>query len=98
MAQKIIIRPEAENDIFSAFNWYEEQRAGLGVEFAQELSNCMDQIIEFPRIYSELYHEVRRALLRRFPFGIYYLVNDGTIIVLSVLHLAMDPDKWKKRT
>ena len=98
MAQKIIIRPEAENDIYTAFDWYEKQRAGLGTEFTQELSNSMDRIIESPRIYSEIYRGIRRALLSRFPFGIYYLVNDETIIVLSVLHLIMDPDKWKNRT
>ena len=72
MAQKIIIRPEAENDIFSAFDWYEKQREGLGKEFSQELSDSMDQIIEFPLIYAELYRGIRRALLKRFPFGIYY--------------------------
>lgn len=66
MARKIIIRPDAENDIFSAFDWYVRQREGLGAEFARELSNCMDQLIEFPLIYSELYVGIRRALLKRF--------------------------------
>lgn len=97
MALKIIIRPEAENDIFVAFDWYERQREGLGSEFAQELSNIMDLITEFPLICSELYLGIRRALLKRFPFGVYYLVREETIIVLSVLHLAMEPDKWKSR-
>ena len=98
MAHTIIIRPEAENDINTAYEWYESQRAGLGKEFAQELSASMDRIMESPRIYSELYQGIRRALLRRFPFGVYYLFNDEKIIVLSVLHLAMDPVKWKRRT
>ena len=95
--QNIIIRPEAENDINSVFDWYEEQRAGLGDEFALELMESMDRIIDMPLIYSDLYCGIRRALLRKFPFGIYYLLNEGNIIVLSVLHLAMDPGKWKKR-
>jgi plasmid stabilization system protein ParE len=71
MTRKLIIQPEAEKDIFSAFGWYEEQRRGLGAEFAQELTNGMDQIVEFPHMYSELYLGIRRALLKRFPFGIY---------------------------
>ena len=97
MAHTIIIRPEAENDIYKAFDWYEQQRAGLGKEFAQELSASMDRIMESPRLYSELYRGIRRALLKRFPFGVYYLLNDEKIIVLSVLHLAMDPAKWESR-
>jgi len=61
MSLKIIIRPEAENDIYTAFNWYEQQRAGLGSVFAQELSASMDRIIQTPRIYSELHRGIRRA-------------------------------------
>jgi len=95
--QNIIIRPEAENDINSAYDWYEEQRTGLGSEFALELMDRVDRIMDTPQLYSDLYCGIRRALLRKFPFGIYYLLNEVKIIVLSVLHLAMDPGKWKKR-
>jgi toxin ParE1/3/4 len=98
MTQKLIIRPEAEKDIFSAYDWYEEQRLNLGTEFAQELSNSMDLIIEFPKMYSELYRGIRRALLKRFPYGVYYVVKDDTNIVVAVHRLAMDPEKWKSRT
>ena|SRR3989304_2323770 len=98
MTQKLIIRPEAEKDIFSAYDWYEEQRLGLGAEFAQELSNSMDLIIEFPKMYSELYLGIRRALLKRFPYGVYYFVKDETNVVVAVHRLAMDPEKWKSRT
>ena len=98
MTQKIIIRPEAEKDINSAYDWYEEQQSGLGVEFAQALSDSMDLILEFPKMYSELYRGIRRALLKKFPYGIYYLVQDETDIVVAVHRLAMDPEKWKSRT
>jgi plasmid stabilization system protein ParE len=58
MAPVIIIRPEAENDIYTAYNWYEQQHAGLGKEFALEFSASMDRILESPRIYSELYRGI----------------------------------------
>ena len=70
----------------------------LGAEFAQELSNSMDLIIEFPKMYSELYRGIRRAFLKRFPYGVYYLVKEDTNIVVAVHRLAMDPEKWKSRT
>lgn len=97
MTQKIIIRPEAERDIFSAYDWYDEQQLGLGAEFAQELSDSMDLIIDFPKMYTELYRGIRRALLKRFPYGVYYIVHDETNIVVAVHRLAMDPEKWKSR-
>ena len=65
MLPKIIIRPEAESDIYAAFDWYEHQRAGLGKEFALELSASMDRIMDSPRIYSELYRGIRRALIKK---------------------------------
>jgi len=97
MSQNLIIRPEAEKDILSAFDWYEEQQSGLGADFAQELSKNMDMLIEFPEMYAELYRGIRRSLLKRFPYGVYYLVNEETNIELAVLHLAMDPARWKGR-
>ncbi len=98
MSLNIIIQQDAENDINSIFDWYEEQRSGLGREFAQELSASTDSILDAPPLYSEQYRGIRRALLRRFPIGIYYLLNEDRIVVLAVLHLAMEPDKWKNRS
>lgn len=97
MSRKFIIRLEAENDIDSAFNWYEKQHTGLGREFALELSSSMDRIIETPRLYTELYRGIRRALIKRFPYGIYYFLNEKDIIVFAILHLGMNPTKWKDR-
>ena len=57
--RKIIVRPEAENDIYLAIDWYEDQRAGLGQEFFQKLSISIDRIIESPHIYSEIYRNIR---------------------------------------
>ncbi len=98
MKPHLIIRPEAEADIFSAFDWYQEQQLGLGNQFAQELVSSIDRIINSPRLYSELHIGIRRVLLHKFPYGIYYLLKEDQIIVLAVLHLSMNPDKWKMRT
>ncbi len=98
MSQKIIIRPEAQNDIDSAFDWYEEQNTGLGREFTLEFSSSVDRIVENPQLYSELYRGIRRALVRSFPYGVYYHLNEKDIVVFAVLHLAMNPMKWKDRS
>ncbi len=98
MTRKIIIRPEAENDLSFAYDWYDKQQAGLGRDFILEFSACMDRISDSPHLYSELYRGIRRALVRRYPYGIYYVVTGNDINVLAVIHLAMQPVRWKKRS
>lgn len=97
MARRVIIRPEAEDDLDAAFDWYEAQRSGLGRDFAREISQCIDTIAVSPLLYAEITDSVRRALANKFPFAIYYLTNEQESVVLAVLHCARDPETWKGR-
>ncbi|MGH8119848.1 MAG: type II toxin-antitoxin system RelE/ParE family toxin [Gammaproteobacteria bacterium] len=97
MIRHIIIRPEAEDDLDAAFDWYEAQRPGLGREFAQEISLCIDRIAGSPLLFADIGANKRRALGRKFPFAVYYLTNAQDIVVLAVLHCARDPETLKKR-
>jgi len=69
----------------------------LGRDFAREISRCIDIIAETPFIYAPVDGDIRRALARKFPFGVYYLTNYDETVVLAVLHCARDPDTWKAR-
>jgi len=93
----LVVRPEAESDIDAAYVWYEDQRTGLGAEFLEEVEKCFNLLQENPRIYALIYSDVRRALLRRFPFGAFYVLESDTISVLAVLHTARHPDSWERR-
>jgi plasmid stabilization system protein ParE len=66
MSRPIIVRPEAEADIAAAFDWYEEQRPGLGFDFLGEIDRCFQRIADFPEAYSITYRSYRCALTRRF--------------------------------
>ena len=96
-ASKKRIRPEAERDVRRTIFWYEEQRPGLGREFVFELNAVYERVAENPRFYEDIYHGIRRAILRRFPYGVFYLVDDGEVRVFAVLDMARDPSVWQGR-
>ena len=81
---------EALEDFDEAFQWYESRRTGLGVEFAEEAAAHIDSLLRFPLAHPIVLKEMRRTILRRFPYGIYYLVEEKRIVVLAVLHLKRD--------
>jgi len=97
MAAKLIIAPEADQDVADAFGWYEGRRLGLGEEFL----SCVDASIQTIRRALEMHpvvHETyRRALVRRFPYAIFYEHVGETVTVYSVFHTSRDPDKWRQR-
>lgn len=97
MSSRLVVRPEAEADIEAAYLWYEEQRPGLGEIFLAELRHTLDRVVDNPRLYQEVYPEARRALPRRFPYGIFYLIAGDEVVVLAVTHQARHPGVWRSR-
>ncbi|NLA05412.1 MAG: type II toxin-antitoxin system RelE/ParE family toxin [Firmicutes bacterium] len=98
MIIEIHIRPEAEKDLSDAATWYESQRPGLGYQFLEEVSAIFLKISENPLIYPNIHRNIRRALIRRFPFGVYYQVKDSAVIIFAVMHGSRNPRNWKSRT
>lgn len=93
----MILRPEAEADIAEAYRWYEEQSPGLGAEFVRAVDACLSSIERQPDLYPEVYERARRVLLRRFPYGVYYVVLPASIDVAACFHLRRDQRGWRSR-
>ena len=90
----VIIRPEAELDLLEAFGWHEEQRTGLGFEFNIVLDATLAAIARDPQLSQILYGDVRRSLLRRFPYGVFYVTSETAVTVVAVFHARRDPQSW----
>jgi plasmid stabilization system protein ParE len=88
---------EAERDVEEAAFWCEQQREGLGVEFVLELDAALERVETAPRQFPEIEHRVRRALLRRFPYAVYFVLDEQSVGVFAVLHQSRDPGTWKAR-
>lgn len=97
MSFTVTFRPEAEEDLLEAFRWYEEQSGGLGSEFFQSVEVCISNIQGNPEAYPVIYKTIRRALLQRFPFGIFYIVDKKVISIIACFHFRRNPKHWQKR-
>ena len=98
MSSKLIFRPEAELDLSEAVNWYEEKVKGLGANFLLNVEAAIESILRTPEAFTPIYKNTRRALVRKFPFGVHYLIDKDKIIVLAVFHVKRNPKELKKRT
>ena len=97
MTRTLIVRPEAEADLAASTLWYEEQHDGLGARFLAEVDATFRRIESNPLAFSFVRGRLRRALLRRFPFGAFYVLTEEHIVIVAVLHAARDPRLWRKR-
>ncbi len=97
MIWRLSVRPEAERDIAAAYDWYEGREEGLGQRFVAQVDAALALIEQTPELHPRLHREIRRVLTRRFPFGVFYIVEKESVVVLAVLHQASDPERWKSR-
>jgi plasmid stabilization system protein ParE len=97
MSYPVILKPDAERDLREALAWYEEQRPGLGRAFLVEVGGVLDRLSEHPHLAAIIHHDIRRALTRRFPYGVFFVLENDAIVVLAVLHAKRDPARWRQR-
>ena len=93
----LVVRPEADLDIFEAALWYEGERGDLGTEFLDAIQRSLLRIEQHPRQFPLVTQSIRRALVDRFPFGVFFLHEDETATVIAVMPLHRDPLEWQAR-
>lgn len=97
MTRELRLIPAAAEDIRCSAEWYESRRDGLGDEFITCVEACFDGIVRMPEMHEIIEQDIRRALVRRFPYVVFYVITNHQITVYAVLHSARDSDKWKNR-
>lgn len=90
-------QPQVEGEIVEAMAWYELHSAGLGLEFYRAYLDVLSVIHESPELYRKVRGEVRRVVLLRFPYALFYLFDGAEIVVLSCLHESRNPELWPGR-
>jgi toxin ParE1/3/4 len=99
---KLRIDAAAEEEAQEAALWYEDRRRGLGIEFLAAVDAAMQRIstdpVEFALLETApVESNVRRFLLRRFPYAIIYEITSDEVRVLAIAHTRRRPDYWKRR-
>ncbi len=96
MAFRLKFSSRALREIGKAQEWYEAQSQGLGEEFIAATELQLKRLEQAPLLYAEVIAGVRRALLPRFPYGLFYTIRGELVHVLAVLHDARNPKRWPK--
>lgn len=97
MPYTILFSQAAEDDTQQAYNWYDEQKKGLGAVFIEFLSAAIDSIADSPLKTQIRYKNVRVFFMQKFPFGIHFRVNDDhSILIAAVFHTSISPDRWNR--
>jgi plasmid stabilization system protein ParE len=96
---KVVLHPEAEQEYVAAAQYYEAQRPGLGADFLDAVDEAVADLKQFPLRWRVIEDDVRRGLLRRFPYAFYYWVKipNEELEILSIAHSKRHPLYWKSR-
>lgn len=89
--------PEVHAEIRDAYEWYQNRRLGLGVEFMQALDEVFARLRRQPRISRVVYHGVRRVMPKRFPYAVIYRPLADRVEIIAVQHARRDPTSWHSR-
>ena len=97
MSWTLNVRPAASKDIAAAYRWCEHQQKGLGKQFLDAVEHAFQRIATKPGRYPCILRDARRALLRGFPYSIFYRVKGDEVRVLGVIHQHHHPQHWMRR-
>ncbi len=99
MPYKLIITDDTDNDIENAMDWYESKQRGLGKRYLLSIKACIKLIVKNPFAFAELYLQIRKANTNKFPYSLYFRVNEESseVIIFAVIHNSRSEKNWKKR-
>ncbi len=94
----VVFRLKAHDELNEAYTWYEEsQQPQLGDEFLDCVDDVINRICLMPESYAIVYRDIRRAVVNRFPYAVYYRLVSSRVIVIAVFHGRRDPQAWQSR-
>jgi plasmid stabilization system protein ParE len=97
MSLPLIFHPDVDEDVREARDFYESKQPGLGDDFVEAVEIVQARIAANPLLHQIIWQTVRRGLVRRFPYGVFYRVLTGRVEVIAVYHLHRDPSGWQAR-
>ena len=88
---------EAEAEFGEAYFWYENQSRGLGTDFVLCVNEAIERVLRNPKLYAPVQEQIRRTIIRRFPFAIIYEEIESQIWIIAVFHSKRNPTHWQTR-
>lgn len=97
MSWPLRLTAAAEHDLREGRRWYEKEAPHVAQRFRVEIRAAVSRIAEHPLLYPIVHHNVRRSVLRRFPYSVFYRIEDEAILVIAIVHQARQPQVWQQR-
>lgn len=95
--KRLVLTPEADAEALDAHGWYEREQAGLGDAFRDELDATIRRIRWSPLAHRVVHRDLRRALVRRFPYVVLYRLMGDSVVVVAIVHGRRAPARWRTR-
>ena len=93
----VVFTQAARAELIQAQDWYEAEAHGTGRSFRQAIDFLAEHLRTNHRQFPIVFGNVRRALLRRFPYSLFFVVQDETLLIIACFHASRDPSQWQKR-
>jgi plasmid stabilization system protein ParE len=97
MSLPVVLRDEAQAEFDEAFDYYEGKKQGLGVAFAERVQEVFDRISAHPKLHAEVYADIRKAVVAKFPYCVFYRAEAARVEVIAVFHSSRNPSIWQGR-
>lgn len=91
MSVRLVVRSVAERDLLAAFQYYESISPRLGAAFMARVDDTLAAIRRSPAGYRKRFDEFRLLTVRRFPYGVFFVFDGTTVVVVAILNLLQDP-------
>jgi len=96
LKRRVIVRPEARDELSEAADWYRKKSPAVAESFKVAVRQTLRTIVEWPAASPKISDRVRRALTNQFPYAVFYSDDSKDIVILAVRHQAQDPEAWPK--
>jgi plasmid stabilization system protein ParE len=91
--RKTRILAAAQTEAYEAFRWYEQEERGVGERFRAAIRRTLESIranpLRFPSTHDT---HVRRALVKNFPYAVFFSTTDNEILIIAIFHTSRDPE------
>ncbi|MGE0438994.1 MAG: type II toxin-antitoxin system RelE/ParE family toxin [Gemmatimonadales bacterium] len=98
MTVRLHVEPTADSEIIEAFEWYRARSRLVARTFLETIDGTLAQIRESPELFPLVHKELRRALVPRFPYAVFFTAESDRIRVVGVVHGKRHPRRWQRRS
>lgn len=98
MENEVSFHRLAELELNEAAAYYELERQGLGARFLREVDRCIESLVKHPQAGAIILGDVRRRLVRRFPYAVLYTIKPEGVRIQAIMNLKRRPLYWVGRS